>query len=81
MKKRILIPGGAGFLGHHIVNECISQGHEVIIIDNLSTGKIENVNPQAQFHKLDIVNEVMVEEKTSCKHGYMFGLCKFGCIP
>lgn len=54
MKKIYAVIGGAGFIGHHIVNRLINNGHTVIVIDNLSTGTLENVNPKAVFYKLDI---------------------------
>jgi UDP-glucose 4-epimerase len=51
---KILITGGAGFIGSNIVDEYIKKGHEVVIIDDLSSGKIENVNPKAKFYLADI---------------------------
>jgi UDP-glucose 4-epimerase len=51
---KIIVTGGAGFIGSHLVDTLIIQGHQVIIIDNLVTGKLENVNSQATFHNLDI---------------------------
>lgn len=53
---RILVTGGAGFIGSHIVDRLILEGHTVSVIDNLSTGKIENINQDAKFHKMDIVS-------------------------
>ena len=50
----ILVTGGAGFIGSHIVDKYLEHGHNVTIIDNLSTGKKENINPKAQFIELDI---------------------------
>ncbi len=50
----ILVTGGAGFIGSHIVDAYISAGHTVTIIDNLSTGKMTNLNSKARFHQLDI---------------------------
>ncbi len=50
----ILVTGGAGFIGSHIADACLDAGHRVIIVDNLSTGRIENVNPRAMFHNVDI---------------------------
>ncbi len=50
----ILVTGGAGFIGSHIVDAYISLGHNVTVVDNLSTGDISNVNPKAEFLKLDI---------------------------
>ncbi len=54
---KILVTGGAGFIGSHLVDAFIDQGHEVSIIDNLITGRRENINPQATFHELDICDE------------------------
>ncbi|OGZ18351.1 MAG: hypothetical protein A2V72_01090 [Candidatus Nealsonbacteria bacterium RBG_13_37_56] len=51
---KILITGGAGFIGSNLVDRLIKDGHEVSVIDNLSTGKRENLNPKAIFHEIDI---------------------------
>ena len=51
---RCLVTGGAGFIGSHIVNKLINDGHEVAVIDNLSSGKEENINPKATFYERDI---------------------------
>lgn len=53
---RILVTGGAGFIASHIVDRYISLGHSVSIIDNLSSGKDENINPGANFYKVDIAS-------------------------
>lgn len=53
---KILVTGGAGFIGSHITDAYISLGHEVTIIDNLSTGSEENINPGAKFYKMDITD-------------------------
>ncbi len=52
--SKIIVTGGAGFIGSHLVDKLIEQGNEVVVIDNLSTGQQENVNPKAKFHNLDI---------------------------
>ena len=45
MKKKIaLVTGGAGFIGSHLVDSLLEDKHEVIILDNLSTGRLENIN-------------------------------------
>lgn len=51
---KILVTGGAGFIASHIVDAYIKNGHQVTIIDNLSTGQKQNLNPEARFHQLDI---------------------------
>ena len=51
---RAIVTGGAGFIGSNLVDNLINDGHDVIIIDNLSTGKKDNINPKAQFHNIDI---------------------------
>ena len=53
---KAIVTGGAGFIGSHLVDALIEQGHEVRVIDNLETGKKENINPKAVFHKADIRN-------------------------
>lgn len=51
---RILVTGGAGFIGSNIVDAFLAQGHEVAIVDDLSTGKAANLNPRARFYQVDI---------------------------
>ncbi len=57
----ILITGGAGFIGSNIADACISEGHEIMVIDNLSAGKEENVPSAARFVLCDIVSDTAVE--------------------
>lgn len=54
---KIVVTGGAGFIGSNVVDAYVNAGHEVIIIDNLFTGKRENLNPRARFYLLDIRSE------------------------
>ena len=55
---RILVTGGAGFIGSHIVDAYINEGHEVSVIDNLSTGGKNNLNPDARFYQVDIRDNI-----------------------
>jgi UDP-glucose 4-epimerase len=51
---KILVTGGAGFIGSHVVDLFVSKGYEVVIVDDLSTGRVSNLNPAAKFYQLDI---------------------------
>lgn len=54
---RILVTGGAGFIGSNVVDAYIAAGHDVAVVDNLSSGKKENLNPKARFYQVDIRSE------------------------
>lgn len=64
---KILVTGGAGFIASHITDAFINAGHQVVIIDDLSMGKKENINPKAKFYQLDIrskaINDIFEKEK------------------
>ena len=62
----ILITGGCGFIGSWIVDVLIKNGHEVIVIDNLSSGSIKNLNKNAKFYQIDIRDKKI--EKIFKKH-------------
>ena len=52
--SKILVTGGAGFIGSHLVDKLVELGHSVLVLDNLSNGKKENVNKKAELHIVDI---------------------------
>jgi len=59
---KILVTGGAGFIASHVSDAFIAKGHEVVIVDNLSTGKKSYINPQAKFIEADITNKEQIQE-------------------
>ncbi len=62
MKRlNILVTGGAGFIGSNLVDRLIAEGHKVAVIDNLSTGKKENINSKAKFYNMDICDKAIRE--------------------
>lgn len=54
---RILVTGGAGFIASHVVDAYVAEGHEVAVLDNLSTGKREYLNPKVKFYEIDILDK------------------------
>jgi UDP-glucose 4-epimerase len=54
MAVRAVVTGGAGFIGSHVVDALLARGDEVHVVDNLSTGRHENLNPEAALHEHDI---------------------------
>jgi len=59
--KTVLVTGGAGFIGSHLVNELIQKGYNVVVVDNLSSGKKENINPKAKFYEVDVRDKKITE--------------------
>ena len=62
---KVFVTGGAGFIGSHITDSLIEDGHKVSVIDDLSSGKRSQINPKAKFYHLDIrdkrLNEMFSE--------------------
>jgi len=71
---KIMVTGGAGFIGSHVTDMMIEAGHEVIVVDDLSTGRLSNLNPHATFYAVDIrsseMERVFAQEKPEviCHH-------------
>ena len=72
MKGRVLVTGGAGFIGSHVTDHYLQLGYEVTVVDDLSTGKVENVPNAAEFVRADIGSpevrqllEAMIDPDTS----------------
>ena len=51
---KILVTGGAGFIASNLVDRYIADGHDITVIDNLATGKKDNLNPDAKFYEMDV---------------------------
>ena len=64
---KVLVTGGAGFIGSHVVDLYLENGYEVVIVDDLSTGRESNLNPAAKFYQVDIrspeLGEVFEKER------------------
>lgn len=71
---KILVTGGAGFIGSHVADAFVAAGHEVLIIDDLSSGRDTNLNPKAKLYRLDVrdekIGEVFEQERPEvlCHH-------------
>jgi UDP-glucose 4-epimerase len=58
---KVLVTGGAGFIGSHVVDAFLASGHEVIVVDDLSTGRRSNLNPGAKLYQIDIRSPHLIE--------------------
>jgi UDP-glucose 4-epimerase len=54
---KVLVTGGAGFIGSHVVDQLVEAWHDVVVVDDLSTGRSSNLNPKAKFYQVDIRSE------------------------
>jgi len=76
-----LVTGGAGFIGSHLVDHLIENGHKVVVLDNLSSGKKSNINPKAIFCKYDINDQIVRGIFATHKFDYVFHLAANAKIP
>ncbi|MDH7569028.1 MAG: NAD-dependent epimerase/dehydratase family protein [Armatimonadota bacterium] len=58
---KVLVTGGAGFIGSNVVDRLIADGHDVVVVDDLSSGKRENLNPAARFYQMDIQDPALAD--------------------
>ncbi|MCK4781647.1 NAD-dependent epimerase/dehydratase family protein [Candidatus Parcubacteria bacterium] len=76
--KKILVTGGAGFIGSHTVDALIRKGANIVIVDNLLTGRKENINPKAKFYEMNIANpdieDIFKKEKPEIIYHFAFNV-------
>ncbi len=81
MSPTVLVTGGAGFIGSHLVEALLSDGHEVVVVDDLSTGSKSSVPPGAVFFELDVNDEGLAEVFAQCRPQAVFMLAFNTNVP
>ncbi len=85
LTERVLITGGAGFIGRALVATCLRGGHRVTVIDNLCAGRLENLKPfldDIDFHECDVLDQPRIREiMASSRPGIVFHLAAHHFIP
>ena len=71
---KVLVTGGAGFIGSHVVEKLIQENYQVVVVDNLSTGTLENIHKDAKFIKMDIRSHQLLELFMEEKFDYVIHL-------
>ena len=61
MKNKVLVTGGAGFIGSHLTDRLVEGGYKVVVADDLSRGRLENVNAKADFEKIDVTSHKFLQ--------------------
>jgi UDP-glucose 4-epimerase len=74
IKVKVIVTGGAGFIGSHLVDALIDKGDCVHVIDDLSSGRLRNVNPAAKFHEIELTSPKVIDLIAEVKPDYIFHL-------
>ena len=72
---KIIVTGGAGFVGSHIVDAYVTAGHQVVVVDDLSTGRRRNVHPGARLVEMDINDPGLVKLFETNLYRCVFSTC------
>lgn len=78
---RSIVTGGAGFLGSHLVDRLLAEGHEVLVVDDLSSGRPENVRSDARLERLDIATDDLARVFREWRPGVVFHLAAQASVP
>ncbi len=78
---RVLVTGGAGFVGSHVVDGLLAKGHEVLVVDDLSTGTRSNLSPHVEVVGLDIADDAFVSSAQSFKPDVISHLAAQASVP
>ena len=81
MNKKVLVTGGAGFIGSHIVDKLVASNIDVVIVDNLITGNKSNINNKAKFYNCDITSNSLEDIFFKEKPNYVIHLAAQICVP
>ncbi len=78
---RSIVTGGAGFLGSHLVDRLLAEGHEVLVVDDLSSGRAENIQSDARLEQLDIATDGLARVFREWRSGVVFHLAAQASVP
>ena len=80
-RRSALVTGGAGFIGSHLVDRLVDENYRVVIVDDLSSGKLKNLNYQATFHHMSITNPTLQDMLNREKPDLVFHLAAQSSVP
>lgn len=79
--SRVLVTGGAGFVGSHVVDGLLARGHDVLVIDDLSSGTRSNLSPNVEFVDLDVADETLVDVAKAFRPDVISHLAAQASVP